>query len=136
MSLNEDKVYEARRYIRILTDIYGKENFVIAGGAPRDIDNGKDITDFDYYIYSNNHSFSQLKKRLYKELGVTTLTATKSEYNRTIGPNDIHVLQAVDKLCRHDLIFVRKEPVEYVNNMYGCHPDDDDNEYFKTIFAK
>ncbi|MGB7062359.1 MAG: hypothetical protein WBF13_08425 [Candidatus Zixiibacteriota bacterium] len=27
-------------------------------------------------------------------------------------------------------------PVEYVNNMYGCHPDDDDNEYFKRIFAK
>ena len=25
-------------------------------------------------------------------------------------------------------------PVEYVNNMYGCHPDDD--EYFKVIFAK
>lgn len=27
-------------------------------------------------------------------------------------------------------------PVEYVNNMYGCHPDDDDNEYFNVIFAK
>jgi hypothetical protein len=27
-------------------------------------------------------------------------------------------------------------PVEYVNNMYGCHPDDDDNEYLKVIFAK
>ena len=27
-------------------------------------------------------------------------------------------------------------PVEYVNNMYGSHPDDDDSEYFKVIFAK
>lgn len=27
-------------------------------------------------------------------------------------------------------------PVEYVNNMYGCHPDSDDSEYFKVIFAK
>lgn len=27
-------------------------------------------------------------------------------------------------------------PVEYVNNMYGSHPDDDDNEYFRIIFAK
>lgn len=27
-------------------------------------------------------------------------------------------------------------PVEYVNNMYGCHPSDDDNEYFKVIFSK
>lgn len=27
-------------------------------------------------------------------------------------------------------------PVEYVNNMYGCHPDDKDTDYFKTVFAK
>ena len=27
-------------------------------------------------------------------------------------------------------------PVEYVNNMYGCHPDDDGNEYFEKVFAK
>jgi hypothetical protein len=27
-------------------------------------------------------------------------------------------------------------PVEYVNNMYGCHPDDDDNEYFRVIFSE
>ncbi len=25
-------------------------------------------------------------------------------------------------------------PVEYVNNMYGCHPDDADKEYFKKVF--
>jgi len=28
-------------------------------------------------------------------------------------------------------------PVEYVNNMYGCHPgDDDDTEYFDVVFTK
>jgi len=27
-------------------------------------------------------------------------------------------------------------PVEYVNNMYGSHPDDYNNEYFKVIFAE
>ncbi len=27
-------------------------------------------------------------------------------------------------------------PVEYVNNMYGCHPDNGRNEYFKSIFGK
>lgn len=27
-------------------------------------------------------------------------------------------------------------PVEYVNNMYGCHPGDDDNEYFKVVFGR
>ena len=27
-------------------------------------------------------------------------------------------------------------PVEYVNNMYGCHPADDQNDYFKEIFSK
>lgn len=53
-----------------------------------------------------------------------------------------------DKPCDHesvdkdDVLTFKKRmlewpnPVEYVNNMYGCHPDDDDNEYFKVIFAK
>lgn len=27
-------------------------------------------------------------------------------------------------------------PVEFVNNMYGCHPDDNNSDYFKVIFAK
>lgn len=26
-------------------------------------------------------------------------------------------------------------PVEYVNNMYGCHPDDGDNDYFQEVFS-
>lgn len=27
-------------------------------------------------------------------------------------------------------------PVEFVNNMYGCHPDDEGNEYFKKVFKR
>ena len=27
-------------------------------------------------------------------------------------------------------------PVEFVNNMYGSHPDDRDNEYFKEVFGE
>lgn len=27
-------------------------------------------------------------------------------------------------------------PVEFVNNMYGSHPDDDGGEYFKSVFGK
>ncbi len=27
-------------------------------------------------------------------------------------------------------------PVEFVNNMYGCHPDGDGNEYFKEVFGQ
>ena len=27
-------------------------------------------------------------------------------------------------------------PVEFVNNMYGSHPDDGGTEYFKAIFSK
>lgn len=26
-------------------------------------------------------------------------------------------------------------PVEFVNNMYGCHPDGGGNEYFKEVFS-
>lgn len=25
-------------------------------------------------------------------------------------------------------------PVEYVNNMYGCHPNDKNQDYFKKVF--
>ena len=39
------------------------------------------------------------------------------------------------------LVFKRRmlewsNPVEYVNNMYGCHPGDDNSDYFKTVFGK
>ncbi len=27
-------------------------------------------------------------------------------------------------------------PVEYVNDMYGCHPGGGDTEYFRTVFGK
>ena len=27
-------------------------------------------------------------------------------------------------------------PVEFVNNMYGSHPDDGNNDYFKTVYSK
>ena len=27
-------------------------------------------------------------------------------------------------------------PVEFVNNMYGCHPGDNNTDYFKVIFKK
>ncbi len=26
-------------------------------------------------------------------------------------------------------------PVEYVNDMYGCHPGEGDSEYFRTVFG-
>lgn len=32
-------------------------------------------------------------------------------------------------------MLVWDSPVEYVNNMYGCHPNDDNEEYFKKVFA-
>ncbi len=27
-------------------------------------------------------------------------------------------------------------PVEYVNNMYGCHPGESDTDYFKEVFGE
>lgn len=27
-------------------------------------------------------------------------------------------------------------PVEYVNDMYGCHPGEGDTEYFRKVFGK
>lgn len=54
---------------------------------------------------------------------------------------DKHARGTGDTVVENALKFKKRmlewpNPVEYVNNMYGCHPDDDDNEYFKVIFAK
>ncbi len=27
-------------------------------------------------------------------------------------------------------------PVEFVNNMYGCHPDGEGGDYFQTVFGE
>ena len=27
-------------------------------------------------------------------------------------------------------------PVEFVNNMYGCHPDNEGGDYFQTVFGE
>ena len=29
-----------------------------------------------------------------------------------------------------------RNPVEFVNNMYGCHPGDEGQEYFRDVFGK
>ncbi len=42
--------------------------------------------------------------------------------------------EAVLKFKRRMLLW--PNPVEYVNNMYGCHPDDGDHDYFNEVFAK
>lgn len=38
----------------------------------------------------------------------------------------------VDEFKRRMLAW--SNPVEFVNNMYGCHPDDEGSSYFKKIF--
>ena len=40
-----------------------------------------------------------------------------------------HVIQAKKRMLEWP------NPVEYVNNMYGCHPGDDGNEYFEVVFG-
>lgn len=40
----------------------------------------------------------------------------------------------VEKFKRRILLW--PNPVEFVNNMYGCHPDDDRNEYFEKVFSE
>ena len=46
------------------------------------------------------------------------------------------------KQCESDTLQFKRRmlewpnPVEYVNNMYGCHPDDGGTDYFRKVFAK
>ena len=39
----------------------------------------------------------------------------------------------VDEFKRRILSW--SNPVEFVNNMYGCHPGDEGSDYFKNIFT-
>lgn len=41
---------------------------------------------------------------------------------------------AVQKFKKRMLAWAN--PVEFVNNMYGCHPDENGNEYFQEVFRK
>ncbi len=36
--------------------------------------------------------------------------------------------------CRRRML-AWPNPVEYVNDMYGCHPGEGDTEYFRTVFG-
>lgn len=64
----------------------------------------------------------------------------KTELTLNIFNDDIPTSQESAKV--EDVLKFKKRmlewnnPVEYVNNMYGSHPDDYNNEYFKVIFAK
>ena len=51
-------------------------------------------------------------------------------HQRKAASEDVDVLKFKKRMLEWP------NPVEYVNNMYGCHPDDDGNEYFKKVFAK
>lgn len=66
--------------------------------------------------------------------------ATKTQHTTKAAGH--HPARDLEPASHEDVLKFKKRmlewpnPVEYVNNMYGCHPDDDDNEYFKVIFAK
>lgn len=62
----------------------------------------------------NHHSRSQRSV-----LGCNPMPASKSD---------------VEKFKRRMLEW--PNPVEFVNNMYGCHPDDDGNKYFEKVFSE
>jgi len=49
-------------------------------------------------------------------------------------PNSPKPLSDVERFKRRMLAW--PNPVEYVNNMYGCHPGEDGTEYFEEVFRK
>ena len=42
---------------------------------------------------------------------------------------EARVMKYKERMLRYE------NPVEFVNNMYGCHPDDRGGDYFQTIFG-
>lgn len=65
-----------------------------------------------------------------------TTTALRSHVAEGQEPSNHESMAGEEVLKFKKRMLEWPNPVEYVNNMYGCHPDDDDNEYFKVIFAK
>lgn len=47
------------------------------------------------------------------------------------NPNDRNVV--VNRIKRRMLEW--NNPVEFVNNMYGSHPDENGGEYFQSVFS-
>ena len=67
----------------------------------------------------------------------------ESESNLVDGPSSSTAEQTSDVLKFKKRMLQWPNPVEFVNNMYGCHPgegdgedDDPDNEYFKKVFSE
>ena len=59
-----------------------------------------------------------------------TMETSNSESSLPEQDSESNVLKFKERMLKW------ANPVEFVNNMYGCHPDDKSNDYFKTIFAE
>ena len=68
------------------------------------------------------------ERRLTTKADTTTAPAVLDADSAGHGQED--VLKFKKRMLAWD------NPVEFVNNMYGCHPDEDGNEYFKEVFRQ
>lgn len=60
---------------------------------------------------------------------------TQTRERHVDPPRSVHVHQeSVERFKRRMLDW--DNPVEYVNNMYGSHPDHSGSEYFETVFGR
>ena len=58
----------------------------------------------------------------------------------TTGENKMENLEQITRKAKLDKTVENmasyKNPVELVNNMYGCHPDGNGSDYFAMIYRK
>jgi hypothetical protein len=56
---------------------------------------------------------------------------------KTITENKKNKIRLSDKVQTYKRrMLVWDSPVEYVNNMYGCHPNEAKKEYFDVIYGE
>ena len=69
---------------------------------------------------------------------IPSSTSTIPKNLETVHQNEsVNVDQRTDEVLKFKRRMLEwPNPVEYVNNMYGCHPDSKDTDYFKEIFGK
>ena len=91
MSTNEDKLKEAIEIAECIGVYTPKDNIIIAGGAPRDLLNGKEISDIDFFVDYNKLSKSSYVKPIPNLLGGLKMKygnrATLKGKSYTLHPN-------------------------------------------------
>jgi hypothetical protein len=119
MILNGDKLEEASRIIEALNVVIHADTYLLAGGAPRDILNSKEISDFDYFTNTKlpPEKLVYYLSRDHGVLSTTTPVIRKSTYlnNKTVS------VAIFGKICKHEIVFLDTDPITHIRTLFDIN---------------